>query len=97
MHKPVLKNKVLELFNPKPNENFIDATLGFAGHSKLILDKIAPNGKVLGIEIDRQVCEQVRQENIPRLLVANSSYINIKKTSKSLCLWLRSVQKKKQR
>jgi len=37
MHIPVLQKEVLQYLNPKPNENFIDATCGEAGHTLAIL------------------------------------------------------------
>ena len=50
MHIPVLQNEVLEYLDPKPNENFIDCTIGEAGHSFAILERNSPKGKVLGID-----------------------------------------------
>ena len=40
VHIPVLKDQVLEYLDPKPNENFVDCTIGQGGHTKLILEKI---------------------------------------------------------
>lgn len=60
MHIPVLLKEVIDLLNPQPNENFIDCTLGFAGHSKAILEKNRPNGRVLGIELDSEVCNKLK-------------------------------------
>ena len=51
-HISVLQKEVLDYLDPKPNENFIDATVGGAGHASAILEKIRPNGKVLGIDAD---------------------------------------------
>lgn len=51
-HIPVLQKETIENLDPKPNENFIDCTLGYGGHSRLILEKIAPNGKLLAIDQD---------------------------------------------
>jgi len=51
-HVPVLSQEVLAGLNPGPGKNFIDATLGFGGHSELILEKISPNGRLLGIDQD---------------------------------------------
>lgn len=50
MHIPVLVEKVLHYLDPRPNQNFIDATFGNGGHAKAILEKTKPNGKVLGID-----------------------------------------------
>ena len=79
MHIPVLLKEVIECLAPQPNENFIDCTCGFAGHSKAILEKNGPNGKVLGIEWDSDVFEKIKQQNIERLVLANDSYRNLKK------------------
>ena len=49
MHIPVLQKEVLEYLSPKPNENFIDATIGEGGHTLGILRKNKPKGKVLGM------------------------------------------------
>lgn len=52
MHIPVLLKEIIEGFNPKENQNYIDCTLGEGGHSLEILKKILPNGKLLGIDFD---------------------------------------------
>lgn len=51
-HVPVLSQEVLAGLNPSPGQNFIDATLGFGGHSELILEATSPNGGLLGIDQD---------------------------------------------
>lgn len=76
MHTPVLKNEVLEILNPKPDENFVDATLGFGGHATAILEKTGPNGRVLGIEWDPEVHSQIKQN--ARLIAVNGTYANLK-------------------
>jgi len=60
-HIPVLLKEVLKYFNPQPGENFIDCTVGLAGHALPLLEKNKPDGKVLGIEIDKKVLEQLRR------------------------------------
>jgi len=52
MHIPVLQDEVIEYLAPKPNQNFIDATLGSGGHTMLLLEKTAPKGKVLALDLD---------------------------------------------
>lgn len=80
-HIPVLTKEVLEMLAPKPNENFIDCTVGQGGHTKMILEKTSPNGKVLGIDLDPKQIENCR-ENLKefgeRLVLENDSYINLK-------------------
>ena len=78
MHKTVLKKQILEYLNPEPNKNFIDATTGQAGHSLEILKKNKPNGKVLGIELDKEIYRDLLSKNIKRLVLVNDSYLNLK-------------------
>jgi len=60
MHIPVLKDKVIEYLNPRPNQNFIDATLGGGGHALAILKKTAPRGKVLALDLDADALLRVK-------------------------------------
>ncbi|MBI2041979.1 MAG: 16S rRNA (cytosine(1402)-N(4))-methyltransferase RsmH [Candidatus Nealsonbacteria bacterium] len=52
MHIPVLQKEVIKYLDPKPNENFIDCTVGEGGHASAILEKNGPKGKILGIDRD---------------------------------------------
>ena len=51
-HIPVLPNEVVTNLNLKPGAKVIDCTLGDAGHSELMLEKIGPKGKLLGVDAD---------------------------------------------
>jgi 16S rRNA (cytosine1402-N4)-methyltransferase len=53
-HVPVLLHEVIAVFDPKPGEHFIDATLGDGGHSAVLLERIAPDGKLLGLDQDKR-------------------------------------------
>ena len=79
MHVAVLQKEVLEYLKPEPNENFIDATVGEAGHTLSILERNNPQGKVLGIELDPQLYQGLLDRNIDRLVLVNDSFVNIKK------------------
>lgn len=79
MHIPVLLKEVIEYLNPKPGDNYIDCTLNGGGHTKEILRKNGPDGKVLGIELDKDIFEKIKGENIERLIPVNDSYVNVKR------------------
>jgi len=83
IHIPVLQKEVLEYLNPKPNENFIDCTIGGGGHTLAILDKNGPRGKILGIEIDPGLYERLQIDGIQRLILVNDSYTNLEKIVKN--------------
>jgi len=59
VHIPVLQKEVLNLLNPKANENFVDCTIGEGGHAFAILERILPNGKLLGIDWTRELIESL--------------------------------------
>jgi len=82
MHIPVLKKEVLQYLNPKPNENFIDCTISEGGHTYSILEKTKPNGKVLGIELDKDIFDKLSLLQIDRLVLTNDSYVNLKEIVK---------------
>lgn len=77
MHQPVLLNEVIEVLDPKPGENFIDATINGGGHAKAILEKVGETGKVLGIDWDPDIVEKLKAEQIANLIVVNDSYVNL--------------------
>ncbi len=51
-HVPVLPTETTDSLQLKAGSNVIDCTLGDAGHSEAMLEKIAPSGKLLGIDLD---------------------------------------------
>lgn len=84
MHIPVLQKEVLEYLNPEANENFIDCTVNGGGHSLAILEKTAPEGKVLGIDLDEEVLKNLesRTKNTEfekRLIPVHGNYVNLNK------------------
>jgi len=82
MHIPVLQKEVLKYLDPKPNENFIDCTIGEGGHTLAILEKNKPKGKVLGIDQDPQLCQKLSKFNFNRLTLVNDSFANLKEIVK---------------
>ena len=51
-HISVLCDKVIDFLNPKSDGVYIDGTVGLGGHSAAILEASAPNGRVIGIDLD---------------------------------------------
>ena len=78
IHIPVLQKEVIKYLNPKPNENFIDCTVGLGGHTAAILEKNIPKGKVLGIEADPELYQKLKAEKQKRLILVNDSFTNLK-------------------
>lgn len=51
-HKPVLLASVLDLLNAKPGQTIVDATVGRAGHSLAIAERVLPGGRLIGLDRD---------------------------------------------
>ena len=52
-HLSVLAREVIEQLAPHPGGIYLDGTLGGGGHSELILEKIGPDGLLIGIDRDQ--------------------------------------------
>jgi 16S rRNA (cytosine1402-N4)-methyltransferase len=53
-HNPVLSSEIIGFLNPAPGQIVIDATIGGAGHSEEILQRITPGGMLIGIDRDEE-------------------------------------------
>lgn len=80
MHTPVLRKEVIQYLNPKPNENFIDATFGFGGHSKELLKYIKPYGQILALEWDPYLVEINKKKFMKEknIILKNANFKRIK-------------------
>ncbi len=56
LHKSVMPSETLALLSPNAGEIFVDATVGFGGHTELILNA-SESVKVIAIDQDRQALE----------------------------------------
>ena len=53
-HIPVLLNETIEGLNINPNGIYVDGTIGGAGHSKKIIEKLSDKGLLIGIDRDEE-------------------------------------------
>lgn len=81
-HIPVLLNEVIDGLGLKSGMNVIDCTLGDAGHTEKILEKIGPDGKLLGIDADTEAILRAKQYlyNFEKQTVfVRDNFVNLKK------------------
>jgi 16S rRNA (cytosine1402-N4)-methyltransferase len=52
MHRPICLDEILSILKPRPGEIALDATLGYGGHSKALLEKLLPNGRLIAFDQD---------------------------------------------
>jgi 16S rRNA (cytosine1402-N4)-methyltransferase len=60
-HIPVMLEEVMNFLQPRTNGQYIDGTLGGGGHTKALLERSYPGGRVLGIDSDTQALERVKE------------------------------------
>jgi 16S rRNA (cytosine1402-N4)-methyltransferase len=51
-HRPIMVREVLEVLAPKPGEVAVDATLGYGGHARFLLEAVQPEGRLIGVDSD---------------------------------------------
>lgn len=59
-HIPVMLKAVLELIQPRPGMTIVDCTLGLGGHSRELLSRITPGGRLIAIDFDQHNIEFAR-------------------------------------
>lgn len=59
-HTPVLLQEVMDILNPQPGQRFVDCTLGGGGYTMAILERTAPSGQVLAIDLDEDAIDAFR-------------------------------------
>ncbi len=81
IHKPVLLNEILEFFNPKQGDIFIDGTANGGGHTLALWDRVKPTGKVLAIDKDKDIVKKLKEkvkEDNKNIQIVSDSYANLK-------------------
>jgi 16S rRNA (cytosine1402-N4)-methyltransferase len=70
-HLSVLPAEVLEHLAPQPGEVIVDATVGAGGHSRLIAERLGPEGRLIGLDQDEAMLglARPRLEGLPVTLV----------------------------
>src|ERR671937_1261892 len=64
-HVPVLYEEVLAGLNPQPGGRYVDATAGRGGHAEGILQRSAPDGRVLALDADPTAVSAVQERLAP--------------------------------
>ncbi len=72
-HTSVLLDEVLEYLQPKSGGVYVDGNLGLGGHSKAILEKSSPDGRVIGFDWDRNALS-IAEKNLAPFGVRFTSY-----------------------
>jgi 16S rRNA (cytosine1402-N4)-methyltransferase len=60
MHEPVLAREAIEALAVRPDGIYVDGTFGRGGHSRLILERLGPAGRLIALDRDPQAAEAAR-------------------------------------
>ena len=66
MHEPVLAREAIEALAVRPDGIYVDGTFGRGGHSRLILERLGPAGRLIALDRDPQAAEAARSTGDPR-------------------------------
>jgi 16S rRNA (cytosine1402-N4)-methyltransferase len=81
-HNPVLATESLAGLQLKPDGIYVDVTLGGGGHSRLILEHLGPNGRLLGFDQDPDAWGQAPED--PRFTLVRQNFRYLKSNLRML-------------
>jgi len=79
-HQPVLYQEIIHALQPRRGGRYVDGTLGAGGHARGILEASAPDGQLLGLDVDPQALALARKTLAPyegRIHLAQASYTSL--------------------
>ncbi len=82
-HQPVLYHEIIHALQPKNLGLYVDCTLGAGGHARGILEACAPDGRLLGLDVDQQALALARETLAPygeRVRLLQKSYASLLET-----------------
>jgi len=86
-HKPVLYKEIIHALQPRRGGRYVDGTLGAGGHARGILEASAPDGQLLGLDVDPQALAIARETLAPyenRIHLVQASYTTLSAQLKNL-------------
>lgn len=75
-HIPALLNECLDGLNINPNGVYVDATFGGGGHSREILSRLSPKGKLIAFDQDADAQKNSIEDKRFTLVQHNFRYLN---------------------
>lgn len=79
-HLPVLYQEIIHALRPHASGRYVDGTVGAGGHARGILEACAPDGELLGLDLDPQALALARETLAPfgtRAHLAQASYASL--------------------
>ena len=85
-HITVLLHEAVNGLALKENGIYIDGTFGRGGHSRLILSKLSPNGRLIGVDRDPRAIAEAQKIKDSRFQIEHNSFSHIPEICEKLNL-----------
>ncbi|XKM13076.1 16S rRNA (cytosine(1402)-N(4))-methyltransferase RsmH [Orbaceae bacterium ac157xtp] len=85
-HKTVLLNEAVEALAIKADGIYVDGTFGRGGHSRLILEHLGSNGRLIAIDRDPKALEEAGKIADPRFTIIHGEFSNVQQYIEQLGL-----------
>ncbi len=76
-HTTVLLNEAVDGVLARPDGVYVDGTFGRGGHSRLLLSKLAPEGRLIGIDRDPEAIAAAAAITDPRFSIVHSGFADM--------------------
>ncbi|MCX7672911.1 MAG: 16S rRNA (cytosine(1402)-N(4))-methyltransferase RsmH [Thiobacillaceae bacterium] len=83
LHRPVLLEQVLQALAVRPDGVYVDATFGRGGHSRAILDRLGPAGRLLALDRDPEAVACGRSWADPRFTIVHAPFSALMATARA--------------
>lgn len=80
-HRPVLLQETLAALNIRSQGTYVDATFGRGGHSRAILARLGPSGRLLALDRDPEAVRAARDWSDPRFTIAHAPFSALAETA----------------
>ena len=76
-HTTVLLSEAVDALDIQPDSTYVDATFGRGGHSRLILSKLSPQGRLIAFDKDLDAIAAAKQIQDPRFSIRHQGFANL--------------------
>src|SRR3954469_23251881 len=79
MHEPVLLQEALAALALRPDGAYVDGTFGRGGHSRLILERLGPKGRLIALDRDPEAEAAARSITDSRFGFSRQAFSSLEK------------------
>ncbi|MES8962352.1 16S rRNA (cytosine(1402)-N(4))-methyltransferase, partial [Cutibacterium acnes] len=73
-HRTVLLHEAVDAVLTDPQGVYIDGTFGRGGHSRLLLERLAPGGRLIAFDKDPEAVGEATRVRDPRFSIVQTSF-----------------------